>query len=226
MMNNQQTSQLGQKRSNSSVYSLVLLSLFTGIIILMACTPIGLIDLPFIKATILHIPVIIGAILLGPKQGAFLGFVFGLTSLIKNTMVPGVLSFTFSPLIPVPGTDHGSLWAIVISLLPRMLIGPIAWAVYVGLKRLFQRLKGGQVIGMVAAGIIGAFVNSALVMSLIFFLFKDAYAAANNLAIDAVLAAILGVVATNGVPEMIAAAILVPAITVPLSIAMKRSKRF
>lgn len=223
-MKNQSTSRSGQPK-NAEIYHLVLLSLFTAIIILMACTPIGLIDLPFIKATILHIPVIIGAILLGPKQGAFLGGVFGLTSIIKNTMVPGVLSFTFSPLVPVPGTDHGSLWAIVISLLPRILIGPVAWAVYRGIVKLFHKVKGGQVAGMVAAGIVGAFVNTALVMSMIFFLFKDAYATANNLAIDAVLAAILGVVATNGIPEMIAAAVLVPAITLPLSIALKRQKR-
>ncbi len=223
-MKNQSTSRSGQPK-NAEIYHLVLLSLFTAIIILMACTPIGLIDLPFIKATILHIPVIIGAILLGPKQGAFLGGVFGLTSIIKNTMVPGVLSFTFSPLVPVPGTDHGSLWAIVISLLPRILIGPVAWAVYRGIVKLFHKVKGGQVAGMIAAGIVGAFVNTALVMSMIFFLFKDAYATANNLAIDAVLAAILGVVATNGIPEMIAAAVLVPAITLPLSIALKRQKR-
>ena len=222
-MKNQSTSRSGQPK-NAEIYHLVLLSLFTAIIILMACTPIGLIDLPFIKATILHIPVIIGAILLGPKQGAFLGGVFGLTSIIKNTMVPGVLSFTFSPLVPVPGTDHGSLWAIVISLLPRILIGPVAWAVYRGIVKLFHKVKGGQVAGMIAAGIVGAFVNTALVMSMIFFLFKDAYATANNLAIDAVLAAILGVVATNGIPEMIAA-VLVPAITLPLSIALKRQKR-
>lgn len=223
-MKNQSTSRSGQPK-NAEIYHLVLLSLFTAIIILMACTPIGLIDLPFIKATILHIPVIIGAILLGPKQGAFLGGVFGLTSIIKNTMVPGVLSFTFSPLVPVPGTDHGSLWAIVISLLPRILIGLVAWAVYRGIVKLFHKVKGGQVAGMIAAGIVGAFVNTALVMSMIFFLFKDAYATANNLAIDAVLAAILGVVATNGIPEMIAAAVLVPAITLPLSIALKRQKR-
>ena len=223
-MKNQSTSRSGQPK-NAEIYHLVLLSLFTAIIILMACTPIGLIDLPFIKATILHIPVIIGAILLGPKQGAFLGGVFGLTSIIKNTMVPGVLSFTFSPLVPVSGTDHGSLWAIVISLLPRILIGPVAWAVYCGIVKLFHKVKGGQVAGMIAAGIVGAFVNTALVMSMIFFLFKDAYATVNNLAIDAVLAAILGVVATNGIPEMIAAAVLVPAITLPLSIALKRQKR-
>ena len=63
---------------------------YWGLIILMACTPIGLIDLPLIKATILHVPVIIGSILLGPKKGAFLGAMFGLSSMIKNTLVPAL----------------------------------------------------------------------------------------------------------------------------------------
>ena len=96
---------------SAAVRDMVVLALFTAIVLLMAATPIGLIDLPLIKATILHVPVIIGAIVLGPRQGAFPEAVFGLTSLVKNTMVPGVLSFAFSPLIPVPGTQHGSVWA-------------------------------------------------------------------------------------------------------------------
>ena len=50
----------------------------------------------------LHVPVIIGSILLGPKKGAFLGGMFGLASLLKNTLVPGLSSFVFTPLIPAP----------------------------------------------------------------------------------------------------------------------------
>ena len=86
-----------RRAHSAAVRDMVVLALFTAIILLMAATPIGLIDLPLIKATILHVPVIIGAIVLGPRQGAFLGAVFGLTSLVKNTMVPGVLSFAFAP---------------------------------------------------------------------------------------------------------------------------------
>ena len=111
-------------------YDLALVSMFSAIIVILTFTPIGLIDLPLIKATILHVPVIIGAILLGPKKGAFLGAVFGLASLVKNSMVPGVLSFAFSPLIPVPGMDRGRLWALVICFVPRILVGVTPWLVY------------------------------------------------------------------------------------------------
>ena len=75
-------------------------ALFTAIIVVMAFTPLGFIPLVVINATIIHIPVILGAIFCGPKKGAFLGFVFGLTSFIKNTLMPTSMSaFVFSPIL-------------------------------------------------------------------------------------------------------------------------------
>ena len=51
--------------------------LMAAIVIVLANTPLGMIQLPIVKATTVHIPVIIGAILLGPTAGAILGGVFG-----------------------------------------------------------------------------------------------------------------------------------------------------
>ena len=56
---------------------MVTLALMAAIVILLANTPLGMIQLPIIKATTVHIPVIIGSIVLGPAAGAFLGAVFG-----------------------------------------------------------------------------------------------------------------------------------------------------
>lgn len=206
----------------AAIRDMVLLALFVAILLLMTFTPIGLIDLPLIKATILHVPVIIGAILMGPKKGAFLGAVFGIASLIKNTMIPSALSFAFSPFIPVPGTDSGSVWAVEISIIPRMLIGPAAWLIYKGIEKITSSKIGFRAVGAVIAGAFGAIVNTALVMGLIYFVFKDAYAAMNGIPVDAVLAAILGIVAANGIPEAIAAAVLVPIIVLPLQKFLKQ----
>ena len=60
-------------QQHRQVQSLAVLAMFTAILFLLTFTPIGMIDLPIIKATVLHVPVIIGALLLGPKKGAFLG---------------------------------------------------------------------------------------------------------------------------------------------------------
>ena len=83
----------GKKKSmrNQKTMELVLTSIFSAIIVIMAFTPLGYIPLVVINATIIHIPVIIGSLFCGPKKGAFLGFVFGLTSFIKNTIMPSSL---------------------------------------------------------------------------------------------------------------------------------------
>ena len=74
---------------------MVSVALMAAIVIVLANTPLGMIQLPIIKATTVHIPVILGAILLGPAAGAILGGVFGICSLISNTMAPTLLSFAF-----------------------------------------------------------------------------------------------------------------------------------
>ena len=85
---------------NTKTTELVLTALFAAIIIIMAFTPLGYIPLVIINATIIHIPVILGALFCGPKKGGFFGFVFGLTSFIKNTVMPSSLSaFIFSPVL-------------------------------------------------------------------------------------------------------------------------------
>lgn len=207
-------------KAKQQTRDMVLLAMFTAILFLMAFTPIGLIDLPLIKATLLHVPVIVGSILLGPRKGAFLGFIFGLTSLIKNTMTPSALSFAFSPLIPVPGMDRGSIWALVICFVPRILVGVTPWLVYRAAKALSKN-AGVRTGGMVCAAIVGAFTNTALVMAMIYLVFRQAYATMNGIPVDAVLGAILGIVGTNGVPEAIVAAVIVPAVCLPLIKALK-----
>ena len=78
---------------------MVSVALMAAIVIVLTNTPLGMIQLPIIKATTVHIPVILGAILLGPGAGAILGAVFGICSLVSNTMAPTLLSFAFSPFL-------------------------------------------------------------------------------------------------------------------------------
>lgn len=207
------------------VQSLAILAMFTAIIFLLTFTPLGLIDLPVIKATVLHVPVIIGSILLGPRKGAFLGGMFGLSSLIKNTLVPGLSSFVFSPLIPVPGLDRGSLWALFICFVPRILVGVSPWLVYALCRHLpGKRNAGVQTVSLVLAAIVGALTNTALVMGSIGVIFTEAYAAAQGIPADAITGFILGIVAANGIPEAIVAAVVTPAVCVPLIHALKLEK--
>ena len=212
-------------QQHRQVQSLAVLAMFTAILFLLTFTPIGMIDLPIIKATVLHVPVIIGALLLGPKKGAFLGGMFGLASLLKNTLVPNLSSFAFSPLIPVPGLDRGSPWALFICFVPRILVGVTPWLVYTLFKHLpGKRNAGVQASTMVVAAIVGALTNTALVMGSIGIIFTEAYAAAQGIPAEAITGFIMGSVATNGIPESIVAAVVTPAVCVPLIRALKLEK--
>lgn len=202
----------GTTRSARSMQELVLTALFAAIILLMAFTPLGLIDLPLIKATILHVPVIIGSVVLGPKRGAGLGALFGLTSLWKNTMAPSLLSFAFSPFVPLPGTGSGSWWALFICMVPRILTGVAPWFVFRGIAILTKGNAWGRALGFILAGISGAVVNTALVMGSMGLVLGDAFAAAQGISHDLVTGAILGIVMANGIPEAICAAVLCGAI--------------
>ena len=109
-------------------------ALMMAIVILLANTPLGMIQLPIIKATTVHIPVIIGAILLGPAAGAILGGTFGVCSLISNTMAPTLLSFAFSPFMSMSGI-LGALKALWISVGCRILIGVVSGWFWILLKK-------------------------------------------------------------------------------------------
>jgi uncharacterized membrane protein len=186
---------------------MVSVALMAAIVIVLANTPLGMIQLPIVKATTVHIPVIIGAILLGPKAGAILGFVFGMCSLISNTMAPTLLSFAFSPFLSTTGIP-GALKAIWVSVGCRMLIGIVAAWLWI----LFSKLKVNQTIGLIVVGFAGSMVNTVAVMGSIYFLFAQQYAEAKEVAVTAVWGLIMGTITVSGIPEAIAAAVLVLAL--------------
>lgn len=193
----------------TKVLGLVQTALFAALIILMASIPfLGYIPLGFTRATIIHIPVILGAVLLGPEKGAVLGAVFGLTSLVNNTMNPTVTSFVFSPFYSV-GEIKGGLPSLVICFVPRILAGVVPYYVYQLVRRVTAKSKSSMTVALGAAGLSGSLTNTLLVMNLIYIFFRDAYASANQVASDAVYGIILTIIGMNGVPEAVVAALLV-----------------
>lgn len=187
---------------------MVSVGLMAAIIVVLANTPLGMIQLPIVKATTVHIPVIIGAILLGPSAGAILGGVFGVCSLISNTMAPTLLSFAFSPFMSTTGI-LGAVKAIWISVGCRILIGLAAgW-----LWKLFKKMKLNQIVALAVTGFLGSMVNTVSVMGSIYLLFAQQYAEAKDVAVTAVWGLVMGTVTASGIPEAIAAAVIVTVVT-------------
>jgi hypothetical protein len=193
---------MNEMRENKS-YDLVITSVFVSIIVIQAIVPmLGYIPVFAINATIIQVTVAIGAIILGAKKGAFLGLVFGLTSIWKNTFTPNPSSFIFSPFVEVGGY-HGDYRSLIISLIPRILIGLSAATVYIYFDK-----KNKRKTGLILSGAVSSMTNTILVMLGIFLLYGHEYAGVREQTILALPGIIMGIIGTQGVLEAIVSAVL------------------
>ena len=192
------------KESKLNTRYMVTLAMMCGIVLVMGMTGIGFIPLPVIKATTMHIPVILGAILLGPGAGAVLGGVFGLCSIWANTTAPGLLAFAFSPFMTTEGFV-GMLKSIWIALCCRVLFGYAAgW-----LWKLTKKIAKQDYIALPVTAAIATLLHTSLVMGSIYVLLAQQYANAQQVAVSAVFGLIMGTVTASGIPEAIIATVLV-----------------
>lgn len=192
------------KNNKTDVKRMAALAMMVGILLVMGMTGIGFIPLPVIKATTMHIPVILGAILLGPSAGAILGCVFGLCSVWANTTTPGLLAFAFSPFMSTTGL-LGAVKALWISVGCRTLFGAITGWVWKLLKT--WRIK--DLLALPVTAVLCTLCHTILVMGSIYILLAQQYAQAKNVALTAVFGLVMGTVTASGIPEAIAAGIAV-----------------
>ena len=191
------TNASAQRRLN--VRKMTVIGVLSAISIMMSMLPfIGYIPIGPTKATIMHIPVIIGAIIEGPVVGATIGLIFGLTSLWNAMTQPTITSIFFlNPLV---------------SILPRVLIGVVAYYVYQGIYKISKKV---YVSGFMA-GLIGSLANTAGVLGMIYVLYADKYMERIGQAGADAGKWLFTLAATNGVPEALVAALIVSAVSVSL----------
>lgn len=207
------------KKKHDTRY-MAMLAMLSGVLFVMGMTGIGFIPLPVIKATTMHIPVILGAVLLGPSAGAFLGAVFGSCSIWANTTAPNLLSFAFSPFMSTEGLSGvaKSLW---IALGCRILFGWISGWIWKINKKVLKQ----EYIALPVTAAFATILHTLLVMGSIYFLLAQQYAEAKNVAISAVFGLVMGTITASGIPEAIAAAILVTVIGKALLHLLDRMKK-
>lgn len=111
-----------KEKNTLTIRKMTTVGVLGGISIVLGMTPLGFIPVGPTRATIMHIPVIIGAIMEGPLVGGLVGLIFGLFSIFQAATNPTPISFVF--LDPV------------VSVLPRVLIGIVTHYVYRSLNRL------------------------------------------------------------------------------------------
>lgn len=193
-----------QARRNVNVRKMTIISVLSAISIMLSMIPfVGFIQIGPIAITTMYIPVIVGAIMEGPMAGAVIGFVFGASSLVRALTMPTVTSFAFiNPLV---------------SILPRVLIGILAYYVY---ELVIKLTKNVYISGLVA-GATGAITNTIGVLGMIYVLYGPRYAEALEESASAAKTLLLTIAATNGIPEAIGGALVVAAVAVVL----KKSKK-
>jgi len=202
-----QQEELNMMKQKRDTRWMVGVALMAAIVILLANTPLGMVPLPMTKATTVHVPVILGAIFFGPAAGAILGGIFGICSVISNTIAPALTSFAFSPFMSTTGLP-GALKALWISVGCRILVGVVSGWLWI----LLTKLKRSPILSLAITGVVGSLCNTIFVMGSIYFLLAEQYAQAKNEAVSAIFGVIMGVVTINGIPEAILAMILVSAI--------------
>lgn len=175
---------------------LVFTALFMGIVFMLGLWPnLGFIEIGPISVTIIHIPVIIGAIFLGSKSGILIGLAFGIGSFM-NSMTSGVL---FAPVFANP----------LVSVLPRIIFGFVTYYIY---KAVSTVIKNKTIQYGVSAGL-ATLTHTLMVLPLLFYfglgqtgiktVLENAYG-------GQILKFIIGVLIANGLLEMLAAILIVP----------------
>lgn len=188
------------KNISKATIDLTKLAIFSAIIILLTFTPLGYIPLGSVSATIIHIPVIIGSIILGTKYGAILGSVMGFFSLSRAAVMPT------SPL------DVLFLNPLV-SVLPRILLGITAASVFIWLKKLLKNKKISNPLSIGISAACATIVNTVTVLSLLVLLYKDEIQIASSSALSFIVGSIFAI---NGIIELVSAV----ALSIPISIAL------
>jgi uncharacterized membrane protein len=159
---------------------IVIAGIIGGIALFLGATRIGFIPVPIPligNATIMHIPAIIGGALEGPVVGLLVGAIFGIFSFLN--------------------ADNPVFLNPIVAIVPRLFIGVVAWAVFVGLRRWSIDFASA------AAGVLGSFTNTVGVLGLaiLFGLLPPAVipAVLPQAIAEAILAAVVTVVVVRGI---------------------------
>lgn len=144
---------------NQKTVRLSRLALFSALILLLNYTPLGYIRVFALEITLIIIPVTLGAMLLGPADGAILGGVFGLTSFATcfgSSQFLVSLCWRLTPSAP-----SSPVWW------PRVLAGGLTGLVFERLHR-SEKLRP---ISYAVGGLLGPVFNTLFFMSCIVLFF-------------------------------------------------------
>ena len=183
--------------------NLTQIAILVAVILLMAFTPLGYLKTLGLEITFITIPVIIGAIIIGPKAGAFLGGIFGITSFIQCF---GMSSFGATLLSINP------IFTFITCMIPRILMGWLTGVIFNLIKGESKSLAPYGI-----ASLCGPLLNTLFFMSSLIILFGNSefiLGLKGNLSIIKFVIAFVGI---NGLVEALACFVIATAISKALA---------
>lgn len=179
-------------------------AILTSLIVLMAFTPIGYLQIGIVKMTFIMVPVAVGAITLGEKSGAFLGLVFGITSFIQcfGLDLFGTTLFGINP-----------VYTFIMCIVPRVLMGYLCGVIYKFIARKKKKFA------LIFASFMAPILNTLFFMSLLMIFFGESdYIMGIRGGAD-LLPFLVAFVGLNGVMEVVTTTVIAP----PVASAVKKA---
>ena len=195
-------------KQTSGTRRLTQLALLAALLLVMNFTPLGYLQVGPLSMSLMSIPVAIGAMLMGPVDGAILGGVFGATSFlqaVQGTSTMGAALFAYSP-----------VGSFVVCFVARVLVGLCCGLVYQGMRKI---LPGKEKVCAAVGGFSAAFLNTVFFMGFLVLLFYGSpyvQGLVEALGVSNPLAFVVAVVGVQAIVEWAACCVVAAAVTVPL----------
>lgn len=195
-------------KQTSGTRRLTQLALLAALLLVMNFTPLGYLQVGPLSMSLMSIPVAIGAMLMGPVDGAILGGVFGATSFlqaVQGTSAMGAALFAYSP-----------VGSFVVCFVARVLVGLCCGLVYQGMRKI---LPGKEKVCAAVGGFSAAFLNTVFFMGFLVLLFYGSpyvQGLVEALGVSNPLAFVVAVVGVQAIVEWVICCVVAAAVTVPL----------
>ncbi len=184
---------------------LILAGIFTAIILVLGlppmCTVLGFIKIGPLSITSLVIPVVIGAIILGPYYGMFLGFMFGMMSFIQCFTVDpfGAALVGISPVL-----------TFIVCVIPRVLVGLVPALLF---RLIMKRPTNSRTVAVFVSAIAGSLTNTVFFLGLLGLIFGNTEPVRNLFSyygVDSVFTLLVAMAGVNALLEAVAVALIAP----------------
>lgn len=204
-----------KKSQMSKLVKLVQLAALTAIVVVMSFTPLGYLKIGPLSIALVIIPVVTGAIVLGPAAGAFMGLVFGITSFAQCFGMDafGTTLMNISP-----------IYTFIMCIPTRVLAGFLCGLVFKGVQKGLKDRKSSEVAYPIAS-VCGPLFNTLFFMSSLVLLFGKTdfiQELMTSMGAKGFLSFIVIMVGVNGVVEIASCLVVSSALSKALNIANKK----